>query len=171
MGLTMYEIAVPSFKQRLSSLSSVLDKAIIHCEERKIDPTELAESRLAPDMFNLSQQVQRASVHAGGAVARLADIEVPKFTDDETNLVDLKHRLADTLKFIESVSPEMLDGSESRTITVEVRIGTLTFSGQDYLIHFALPQVYFHVTTAYDILRHKGLEIGKRDYLGKATTN
>ena len=171
MAITMYQIAVPSFKQRLSCLCSILDKAISHCAEQNFDPIALATGRLAPDMFNLTQQVQRASIHASGAVARLANIEVPTFADNETTLFDLQCRLVNTIKFIDTVSPEMMKGCETLTITVEVRIGTLNFTGQDYLIQFALPQVYFHITTAYDILRHAGVEIGKRDFLGQPSKN
>jgi hypothetical protein len=168
MPISMYQASVPAFLQMLKSLSAILDKAEAHAVERKIDPAVLLGYRLAPDMFPLTRQVQIATDHAKGCCARLAGVDVPKYLDDETSLADLKSRIARTVEFVRGFGPENIDGSEERDIAVTAGSRQLQFKGQQYLVHFALPNFYFHVTAAYAILRHCGVPIGKRDFLGAA---
>jgi len=166
MTLAMFEASVPAFLQTLNSLSAILVKAEAFAAERKIDPAVLLGFRLAPDMFALTRQVQIATDHAKGCCARLAGVEVPKYADDETSFADLKARIARTLDFVRSFKPGDIDGSDDRDITLTVGGREIGFKGQAYLVSFALPNFYFHATTAYDILRHCGVPIGKRDFLG-----
>ena len=166
MSISMYQAAVPTFLQMLKSLSAILDKAEANVAERKIDPAVLLQYRLAPDMFPLVRQVQIAADHAKGCCARLAGVDVPKYADDETTLADLRTRIAKTAEFVRSFRAEQIDGSEDRDITMTAGSRELKFKGQQYLLHFALPNFYFHTTTAYAILRHCGVPIGKRDFLG-----
>jgi hypothetical protein len=166
MSLSMYRASIPVLTRALNNLSAILEKASAHAAAGNIDPAELVGARLAPDMYTLAGQIQRASDSAKGAAARLAGIENPSFADDETTFADLQERIVKTRRFLESVSAEQIDGSATRTI--ELNLGTkVTFRGDDYLLNFALPNFYFHVTTAYDILRHSGVPVGKMDYLGK----
>jgi hypothetical protein len=162
----MYQASVPVFLQGLKNLAAILDKAAVQAAGRKIDPAVLLNDRLAPDMFPLVRQVQIASDHAKGAPARLAGIDVPKFEDVEKSFDDLQQRLARVTEFIKSISPAQIDGSEEREITLPIGGQSMAFMGQAYLLHFALPNFYFHLTTAYAILRHKGIVIGKRDFIG-----
>jgi len=162
----MYQASVPVFLQGLKNLAAILDKAAGQAAERKIDPAVLLNDRLAPDMFPLVRQVQIASDHAKGAPARLAGIDVPKFEDVEKDFDDLQQRLARVTEFIKSISPAQIDGSEEREITLPIGGQSMAFMGQAYLLHFALPNFYFHLTTAYAILRHNGIVIGKRDFIG-----
>ncbi len=166
MPLSMYQASVPVFLQGLKNLAAILDKAAGQAAERKIDPAVLLNDRLAPDMFPLVRQVQIASDHAKGAPARLAGIDVPKFEDVEKSFDDLQQRLARVTEFVKSISPAQIDGSEEREITLPIGGQSMAFMGQAYLLHFALPNFYFHLTTAYAILRHKGIVIGKRDFIG-----
>ena len=166
MAISMYQASVPVFLQMLNSLSAILDKAEAFAAERKIDPAVLLGYRLAPDMFPLSRQVQIATDQAKGCCARLAGVEVPKYADDETTFADLKARIARTIEFVQSFKPGDIDGSEERDITITAGSRELRFKGQQYLVSFVLPNFYFHATTAYAILRHCGLAIGKRDFLG-----
>jgi uncharacterized protein len=166
MPLSMYQASVPTFLQMLNSLSAILDKAEAFAAERKIEPAVLLGWRLAPDMFPLTRQVQIATDHAKGCCARLAGVEVPKYTDDETTFVALKARIAKTVAFVQGFKPSDIDGSEERDITITAGTRELRFRGQQYLVNFALPNFYFHTTTAYAILRHCGLPIGKRDFIG-----
>lgn len=166
MALTMYQASVPAFVQMLSSLAAILDKAEAYAAERKIDPAVLLGWRLAPDMFALARQVQIATDHAKGCCARLAGVEVPKYADDETTFADLRARIARTIDFVRSFEPSDIDGSEERGITITAGGREMRFKGQQYLVNFVLPNFYFHVTTAYNILRHCGLPIGKRDFMG-----
>jgi hypothetical protein len=152
----------------LGALSNILDKAAAQAKERGVDPATLIEARLAPDMFAFARQVQIATDHAKGATARLAGREVPSYADDEASFEALKARIGKTLAFIESVPPAALDGSETRDVVLKVGGREMRFDGRTYLLHFALPNFYFHVTTAYDILRMNGIEIGKRDFMGAA---
>jgi hypothetical protein len=168
MPLTMHQVSVPVFHQLLESLSAVLDKAEAHCETTATEPADMLALRLAPDMFTLTQQVQRACIHAGGAAARLAGVDVPEEADDEASFDDLRARIARTRAFIDTLDSEQINASETRTIEQPTRVRTLTFSGADLLLHFALPQFMFHVTTAYDIIRNAGVEIGKVDFMGSA---
>jgi hypothetical protein len=166
MTLSMYQASVPAFLQMLNALAAILDKAEAFATERKIDPAVLLSYRLAPDMFALTSQVQIAADHAKGCCARLAGVEVPKWADDETTFADLKARIAKTVAFVESFEPAAIDGSEQRPITLTIGGREMQFEGQHYLVNFTLPNFYFHVTTAYAILRHAGLAIGKHDYMG-----
>jgi hypothetical protein len=168
MTISMYETSAPQFIRTLKNLSAILDKAQAHAEARKIDPAALTTFRLYPDMFPLSRQVQIACDAAKGAVARLAGAEVPRHEDTEQSFVDLKARIAKTVAFIETIRPAQIDGSEERDIALKAGSRELKFKGMPYLLGFALPNFYFHVATAYNILRHNGVEIGKTDYLGHA---
>jgi hypothetical protein len=166
MPLSMHQASVPAFLQTLGSLSAILGKAEAFAAEHKIEPAVLLNYRLAPDMFALTRQVQITTDHAKGCCARLAGREVPKYADDETSFADLRARIGKTLEFVQSFRPEDIDGSEERVIELTAGSRQLRFTGQRYLVNFALPNFYFHATTAYAILRHCGLAIGKRDFLG-----
>lgn len=166
MPLSMYQASIPPLQQMLTALSAILDKAAAHAKAEGIDPAELIQARLAPDMIPLLGQVQIASDNAKGAAARLSGREIPKFADDETSFEELKARLAKTLDFISSIETSEIDGSEDREVTLALRSGSRTLTGQHYLLHFALPNFYFHVTTAYDILRSRGVALGKADFIG-----
>jgi len=168
MKLSMYQASAPRFAAMLRNLAAILDKAEAHAAARKIDPAALTAFRLYPDMFPLTRQVQIACDTAKGAVARLAGMEVPKHEDTEQTFAELKARIAKTLDFVESVPAERIEGSEEREIVVRLRGQDMKFSGLQYLLGVAQPNFYFHVTTAYDILRHNGVELGKRDFLGNA---
>ena len=167
MTISMYAASVPVFRQILDSLSAILAKAEQHATDRKIDPAALLQARLYPDMFALTRQVQIAADFAKGACARLAGVEVPKYDDTETSFADLRARLARTVAFIESLPQQQIDGSEAREIQTSAGPNSKTFTGQAYLTQYALPQFMFHATTAYSLLRHNGVEIGKRDFMGK----
>jgi hypothetical protein len=166
MKISMYQASAPRFAHMLRNLSVLLDRAQAHAEAKKIEPSALTAYRLYPDMFPLTRQVQIACDQAKGCVARLAGADIPKHDDTEQSFADLKARIEKTLKFIESVKPAQLDGAEEREIVLKLRAGDLRFSGLDYLFGFAYPNFYFHVTTAYNILRHNGVEIGKKDFVG-----
>jgi hypothetical protein len=166
MKISMYQASVPRFANTLRNLSAILDKAQAHAEAKKIEPVVFTQSRLAPDMFPLSRQVQIACDSAKGAAARLAGVEIPKHEDTEQTFAELKARIAKTLDFVESLKPAQIDGSEDREVVLKLRGQDVKFNGLQYLLGFAYPNFYFHVTTAYNILRHNGVEIGKRDYIG-----
>ncbi|MDR3418287.1 MAG: DUF1993 domain-containing protein [Nevskia sp.] len=164
--ITMYQASVPPLTRALTNLRAILKKGAAHAESRKFEPAVLLGSRLAPDMFALTRQVQIAADMAKGCAARLAGVEAPKYEDNEATFAELDARLEKTLAFLKSFKPEQIDGSEERAITLPTRNGTLEFKGQDYLLFFVLPNLHFHSTTAYDILRHNGVELGKMDYIG-----
>lgn len=166
MPLTMYDAAVPACLQMLTNLSKILEKAAAHAEAKGIDPLVLPSARLAPDMHPLTRQVQIACDTAKGCAARLAEVEIPSHPDTETTLPELQARLAKTLEFIRSLPPSAFDGAEDRNVTLKLRGHDMVVPAKGYLLNFALPNLYFHVTTAYAILRHNGIEIGKSDYLG-----
>jgi uncharacterized protein len=166
MSLSMYQASVPALIQMLNNLSAILDKAEAYANIRKIDPEVLLNYRLAPDMLPFVRQIQIAADLAKGAAARLASVEVPKHDDTEKTFADLKARLAKTVTFVQSLKPSDIDGSEDREITLTLGEHTMSFKGQPYLVHFVMPNFYFHCTTAYDILRHCGVEVGKRDFIG-----
>jgi hypothetical protein len=166
MPLSMYQASVPAFVRMLTNLQAILDKAAAHVAARKIEPAVLLNTRLYPDMFPLVRQVQLAADFAKGAGARLAGSEVPKYPDSEASFEELKARIAKTIDFLKGLKPTQIDGSEGREITLPIGGESLAFKGQAYLINFALPNFYFHITTAYAILRHCGVEIGKRDFIG-----
>lgn len=168
MTISLFSASAPVFTQMLKSLSSILMKAEAHATAKNIDPTVLLLSRLYPDMFPLLRQVQIAGDFARGVMARLAGVDLPKFDDKEETFADLQVMLSKTLSFVESFTPGQIDGNEQREIIT--RPGTPKqkhFTGQSYLLSYGLPQFFFHVTTAYAILRHNGLELGKGDYMGK----
>ena len=167
MQITMYQASAPRFVHMLKNLSSMLDKAQAHAEARKIDPAALTTFRLYPDMFPFSRQVQVACDVAKGVAARLAGVEVPRHEDTEQTFPELKARIAKTIAFIETIRPEQIDGSEEKDIVVKLGKQEYRFKGMQYLLNWAYPNFYFHVTTAYNILRHNGVEIGKTDYLGQ----
>jgi hypothetical protein len=166
MSLSMYQASTPMFVRQLTALSAILKTAAAFAEARKIDPSVLLNARLAPDQFPLVRQVQIATDGAKGGIARLAALEAPAYPDDETTFDQLQARLEKTIAFLKSVPADQVDGSEARPIELQLRSGTLNFMGQDFLLHFVIPNFFFHVTTAYAILRHNGVEIGKRDFLG-----
>ena len=162
----MYQASAPRFANMLGNLSAILDKAQAHCEARKIDPLALTGFRLYPDMFPLSRQVQIACDTAKGAVARLAGVDIPKHDDTERSFEELKARIAKTVDFVQSVKRERIDGAEEKEIVLQMRSGERRYTGLQYLLGHALPNFYFHLATAYNILRHNGVDLGKRDYLG-----
>ncbi|MCY1518178.1 hypothetical protein D9M68_528870 [compost metagenome] len=166
MSLSMYQACVPVFTRQLNNLSTILGIAAAHAETRKIDPSVFLNARLAPDMFPLSRQVQIACDGAKGGIALLAGIEAPSHADDETTFAELQARIAKTLAFLQGVDAAQVDGSEERTVTLKRRDKETHFQGQAFLLDHVLPNFYFHLTTAYAILRHNGVEIGKRDFLG-----
>ncbi len=167
MSLSMYEASIPVFIRSLNNLSAILDKAVASAEARKIDPSVFIQGRLAPDMHPLPRQIQIATDGAKGCAARLAEIEVPSFPDTETTFPELKERIAKTVAFLEAIKPEQLEGSEDRTIVLKFPGNELSFTGRAFLLGFALPNLFFHVTAAYAILRHNGVDVGKMDYLGR----
>ncbi len=166
MTISMYQASVPLFRTLLGALSKNLDKGAAFAEAKKFDPSVLVNARLAPDMFPLSKQVQIASDQSKGGVARLAGAEVPSWEDTEKTFDELKARIARTIAFIDGFKAAQIDGSEERAITLKLGGKETTFTGQRYLIGFVIPNVTFHCTTAYNILRHNGVDIGKRDFLG-----
>lgn len=166
MSNTMYGASVPVFRQMLSSLSVLLTKAEQHANQRNIEPAALLQARLYPDMFPLLRQVQVAADFAKGACARLAGAEVPKYEDSERSFAELRERIARTLAFIDSLPQDAIEASATRQITTGSGEKTRHFEGQAYLLHYALPHFYFHTTTAYALLRHNGVEVGKKDYIG-----
>lgn len=168
MTISMYSASVPILARMLNNFAAILEKGAAYAEARKIEQTVLTGSRLYPDMFPLSRQVQIATDTAKGCAARLSGKEPPKYEDTETTFAELIARVRQTAAYLESFSPSDIDGSEQREVVLQMRSGALTFKGLDYLTGFVLPNFFFHVTTAYDILRHCGVEIGKRDFLGGA---
>lgn len=167
MTISMYTASVPVFKQLLGSLNAILEKTSAYCLEKKIEPNALLLDRLFPDMFPLNRQVQIACDFARGVSARLAGVDVPKNDDKEQSFADLQVLIAQTISFIDSLPQAQFEHSAEREIIT--RPGTpkeKKFSGHKYLLSYGLPQFFFHITTAYGILRHNGIEIGKRDYMG-----
>jgi hypothetical protein len=169
MSLSMHSASVPIFVRMFGNAQQWLNKAEEHAVARKFDPANYLGLRLAPDMLPFSRQIQIASDGAKGCMARLAGLEPPKWADDEATLGDLRARLQRTVDYVQSVPAEKLQGSERREIVLPMRQGEpLRFDGEGYLKHFVLPNVFFHLTTAYALLRHAGVELGKRDYLGNS---
>jgi uncharacterized protein len=166
MTMSMYAASVPVFRQILGSLGAILDKAEAHVDAKKLDPDALLQARLFPDMFPLLRQVQLATDFAKGAAARLGGVEVPRYEDAEQDFAGLRARLEKTLAFLDSVPHEAIDAGAGRDVVIGSGANERRFVGQAYLLHYALPNFYFHATTAYDILRHNGLELGKRDFIG-----
>jgi hypothetical protein len=166
MTISMYQASAPRFANILNNLSAILDKAQAHCDAKKIDPLVLTSFRLYPDMLPFTRQITIACDTAKGAVARLAGVENPKHEDTEKTFEELKARIAKTVEFIGSVKAAQLDGSEDKVIVLKLGAREVTYQGMQYLLGFAQPNFYFHAVTAYDILRHNGVELAKRDYLG-----
>jgi uncharacterized protein len=168
MTISMHNASIPVMIKILGNLESILDKAITHATARKIDDSAFVEARLFPDMFTFARQIRIATDMAKGAGARLAGIDIPKFDDNEKTLAELKARVRKAIDFLKTLTPAQIDGSEERAITITAGPNTLNFKGLDYLLYWVLPNFYFHVTTAYDLLRHGGVEIGKMDFLGRS---
>lgn len=166
MTVSMYQISVPVFVRMLNNLSTILDKAAAHCAEKKIDPAVLINFRLYPNMFALVRQVQVAADAAKNVSAYLAGTEPPRFENTEQTFAELIERVKKTIDYVNGFTPAQIDGSEEKEIRITRGETTVTYRGQDYLLNRALPNMYFHITTAYDILRHNGVELGKKDYLG-----
>lgn len=166
MSLSMYQASAPALAAMLRNLDAILEKAQAHAAAKKIEPGVLLGARLFPDMYPLVRQVQIATDQAKGCVARLAAVEVPRYDDQEQSFDELRERLARTIAFIESFSAAQIDGSEERDIALKLGGRELAFKGAAYLTGFVLPNFYFHLVTAYNILRHNGVEIGKRDFTG-----
>lgn len=166
MSFSPYSASVPVFRQILNSLAAILAKAEAHVEAKKIDPAALLQYRLYPDMLPFIRQIQIAADFAKGAGARLAGQEVPSYEDTEKTFADLQQRIARTLAFLDSLPQHEIEGAAARAITTGSGEKTKHFDGQTYLLHYALPHFFFHATTAYDILRHNGIEIGKKDFIG-----
>ncbi len=165
--MSLSQASLPTFEIALTALSSVLDKAEAHAAAKKIDPAVLLATRLFPDMFSLTRQVQVAADQAKNGAARLADVEPPRFEDNETTIAELKARIAKTLAFVKTLDGKAIDAAKDREITFP--LGPTNkghMKGSDYLNHFVFPNFYFHLTAAYAILRHCGVELGKRDFLG-----
>jgi uncharacterized protein len=167
MKISMHQASAPRFANALRNLSSILDKTQAWADAKKLDAAVPGGLRLIADMFPLARQVQIACDTAKGAVARLAGVDVPKHEDTEQTLAELKQRIAKTIDFVLSVAPDKIDGSEERAVTLRLGGKDVTFTGLQYLLGHACPNFYFHVTTAYDILRANGVDLGKRDYIGK----
>ena len=166
-AISMYDASVPIFKQLLAALRVILDKAEAHIEKNALSPDSLLQASLYPDMYPFIRQIQIATDFAKGVTARLAGVDVPAYEDNETTFPQLKARIEKTLQFISSIPSEQMNGSETKEIIT--RPGTpkeKKFNGESYLLHYGIPQFFFHVSTAYGILRSKGVEIGKRDYMG-----
>ena len=166
MALSLYDVSVPVFIRGLGQLNHLLDKGFAHAKATGMEPATLVNARLAPDMLTLAGQVQTASDASKLGTARLAGITGPSFPDTETTPEELQARIAKTIEFLKTVDRAQIDGAEERAITIKVRGHELQFTGQRYLLQFALPNFFFHVTTAYGILRHMGAPLGKLDYLG-----
>jgi uncharacterized protein len=167
MTISMYQASAPIFVQFLTSLSALLDKAAAFAEAKKVEPSVLLNMRLAPDMFPLVRQVRAATDHAINACGRLAGAEMPSFANTEAGIPELKERIAKTIDFLKSIKPAQIDGTETKEIKITFPSGAVReFSGQSLLLNNSLPNFYFHCTTAYDILRHCGVEVGKRDFMG-----
>ena len=169
MSITLFKASVPALLHGLGNLQHIIGKAQAHAAEKQIDPSALTGARLFPDMLPLARQIHIATDTAKGCAARLADVEAPKFEDVEVTFDELDARIQKTIDYLKTFKPEQIDGAEERRITLKMRSGPIELSGLDFLIHFALPNFYFHITTAYDILRHNGVELGKLDYLGKVS--
>jgi len=166
MSYSIYDASIPPMIRMLENLTKILDKAVAQAKEKNIDLKTLLEARLAPDMHPLTRQVQIATDSAKGGAARLAGIEAPSYADTEATFPELKERIAKTITFLKSIPQDKFAGGESRKVEMKIPDRTLEFSGKDFLAGMTLPNFFFHVTTAYDILRHKGIQIGKMDFLG-----
>ncbi|WP_058534084.1 DUF1993 domain-containing protein [Legionella saoudiensis] len=168
MSFSMYDLTVPVMLRNLGILSEYMDKAAAYAVEKKIEPSVLINARLAPDMFPLAGQIQRFSDNCKGGVAKLADIPTPRFPDTEATFGELKERLTKTANFLQDIKPELLNGDVNRLIEIKVHQETISLSARTYLLSMVLPNIFFHLTTTHNILRHCGMNVGKMDYLGYA---
>jgi hypothetical protein len=168
MKISMHQASIPPIVRALNNLVALLEKGAAHAEAKKIDPAVLIQSRLYPDMFPLVKQVQIASDVSKGGAARLAQVDPPAFEDKEASFPELVERLRKTIAFLDTLKPEQIDGAEDRTVTWKTQTATRSMQGMPYLLNHVLPNVFFHVTTTYAILRHNGVEIGKQDFLGRS---
>jgi hypothetical protein len=166
MSFTIYDASIPPMIRGLENLSKILDKAAAQAKSEDRNLNALLEAQLAPDMFAFTRQVQVVSDTAKGCAARLTGTEPPNFPDEEKTFPELQQRIARTIEYLKSFRPEQFEGADARTVTLKFPTGAMSFSGRDYLTGFVLPNFYFHITTAYAILRHNGITIGKMDYLG-----
>ncbi len=167
MTISMYQASAPRLINSMRNLSAILDKTQAYIDAKKIDPAALLQFRLFPDMLNLTRQIQIASDTAKGVVARLAGVDIPAYEDNETSVAELQARIAKTIAFIEGFTPAQIDGTEDKAIVTKRGDKETHYTGMQFLLGHAIPNVYFHVSIAFAILRHNGVEIGKRDYLGK----
>jgi hypothetical protein len=168
MTISMYQASVPVFIRNMNNLVGILEKAAAHAEAKKIDPAVFLGLRLFPDMLPFTKQIQIASDSAKGGAARLAGMEPPVYEDNEKSFAELIARVQKTIDYLNTFKPEQIDGSEEKVVTIKGRDTTLTYRGQDFLLHRALPNLFFHITTAYAILRGNGVELGKKDFLGRS---
>ena len=166
MTISLYQATVPVIQKSLAALKGVLAKGAAHAEAKKIDESVFLSSRLSPDMFPLMRQVQIAADFGKGPVARLAGVEVPKYDDTEATFAELAARIDKTLAFVGTFTAAQIDGQEDRDIQLTIAGNPVNFKGQPYLLHFAMPNLYFHMSMAYAILRHNGVDVGKRDFIG-----
>jgi len=166
MPITMYSASVPVFVRMLGNVATWLDKAEAHAAAKKFDPSVYLTARLAPDMLSFAKQIQIACDAAKFCVARISGDEAPKFEDNESSIAELRERIAKTVAYVRSVPAAKIDGTDAKDISVPRRDGAMSMKGEDYLRQFVLPNFYFHVTTAYALLRHCGVELGKADFLG-----
>ena len=168
MKTSMYLISIPTFTRVLNNLVAILEKGAAHAEARKIDPAVLLNARLFPDMFPFTRQIQLAADTAISGAARIAGTDIPVHENNESSFAELGARLRKTLVQLEAFEPEQLDGTEDKTVTWQTRSSTKSMQGQPYLMNHVLPNLFFHATTAYNILRHNGVELGKMDFLGRS---
>jgi len=168
MSISMYQASIPHFILMLDNLSAILDKTEAHAKAKNIDQGVFVNARLAPDMYPLGRQIQIAADMAKACAARLAGIDVPRHEDNEMTFADLKARIAKTITFLQSVNVDQINGSDGRMVTITMHDKEAVYSGQHYLLDIIIPHFYFHVTTAYAILRHQGVELGKSDYINNA---
>jgi hypothetical protein len=166
MPISMYRASVPVFVRALRNLAAILKKGEAHAAERKIDPAVLLNYRLAPDMFPLTRQVQIATDMAKGCASRLAGVEIPSYEDKEATFAELVARLEKCIAYLESFQPGQIDGTEDKTVTLKRPTGDVSYPGLQYLLEYVTPNVYFHCTSAYAILRHCGVDVGKKDFIG-----
>jgi hypothetical protein len=166
MTISMYQASVPRFINALNNLSVILDKAQAHVDAKKLDESAFTTFRLFPDMLPMTRQIMIATDTAKGLAARLAGVEIPVYEDTEKTLGELKARISKTVSFLQTLKPEQIDGTEDKEIIIKRGDKETRYTGMQFLLGHAVPNVYFHITTAYNILRHNGVEIGKRDYLG-----
>ncbi|MEX0752787.1 MAG: DUF1993 domain-containing protein [Xanthobacteraceae bacterium] len=166
MPISMYSVTVPVFIQHLNALSGILDKAAAHAEAKKVDPSVLLGMRLYPDMYSMGRQVQEATRHAARVTSALASVDAPDLPNTETTIPELKARIAKTVAFLQGLKPAQIDGSDGKEIKLKFSSGERTYTGLSLLLGHSLPNFYFHCTTAYDILRHAGVELVKRDFIG-----